>query len=894
MAQTSTINALLGNLITSISGQHSKSPAREQKTIRDSALRTVKAQQYVRTNQFEVESSIDGLIEKFSILNRDDLSSALKARIEELAEASRSKWTPEILSLFLNLSDRPVEKTEVDALKLIRPPTPPEPPLTWEEIEADDPLTGDIWDEVSYSAGSSDEDIVVRRKPNSRRKGSSITQPGKQETQDDLVSPSLLVSPDPDILREIEQSQFWKSSPVLHTTSLSQSDSAFTHRVSELQTIREVLLMLRGLPTSLFGIDEEHSVIFYSADISLENITNSSLDDVLQRFANIGSDLYRLRAWVRKSKSTPLLQAFHASVASRLRSFDKELSNIERDVVAPSIPTTVSVMRIHDTIRNRSRPLLRLGGLVDRVPTHESGFSCLELLYDEICVLQASGDQESYELIARVFFECLKIYLRPVRKWIESGEVGDQDESFFVAVAAGDCAPSALWKDRFKLRMTANGELYAPKFLEPAGRKILNAGKSIVFLRQLSLQHKLPPTLIEPSLDFNDLPGNDSLLSLAPFAELFGSALDNWVKSKYGPASSILCQQLFSHCNLGGYLDALEHVCCSKDGILFQTFADELFQRMDDRQKVWNDRFLLTELARSVFGTLRGIDESRISVRTLQAKGAEQSVKALSGVAIDLNLPWPVLNIVQRTSLPTYQRILRLLLQIYRAKYLLRRDSIILRSSGSTDENTRSSNYFRQRLVWFVDIMFSYVLETVVQPTTSEMRTKLCEADDVDVMVEVHDSFISKLQTQCLFARNLAPIHDTIVSLLDLSVSFTDNQSRRLQRQTNKSRFASVDIRRPRRNHTRRKSQRQEDDISSEDNDEEDENGEGDDDYDADNETSSSRNESYDERLARIQEQFGQLLSFAVAGLKGVSRVGEEVAWEMLAERLEWGVSRAD
>jgi gamma-tubulin complex component 5 len=210
---------------------------------------------------------------------------------------------------------------------------------------------------------------------------------------------------------------------------------------------------------------------------------------------------------------------------------------------------------------------------------------------------------------------------------------------------------------------------------------------------------------------------------------------------------------------------------------------------------------------------------------------------------------------------------------------------MVLRQSGGMDENNRRSNFVRQRLSWFVDILFSYVLESVIQPATAEMRAKMSDADDIDAMISTHEAFISKLQTRCLLSKNLAPIHDTLISLLDLALSYTDNQFRRLNRQTAKSRFQSADRRR-KRAVPRRESP---DELSSD----EDE-GEDDDDYDADNETPSSRNDSYEERLVRIQEQFGQSLGFAVAGLKGVSRVGGEGAWEMLAERLEWGLSRVN
>jgi gamma-tubulin complex component 5 len=611
---------------------------REYKQLRDTAIRNSKAQQYVRTNQFEVEASVNGLIEKFSVLNRDDLAQALKARTEELSEASRSKWTPEILSLFLNLSDRPVEKTNTDALDLLRPPTPPQSPITWEEILAEDPLTGDIWDEVSYSAESSEDELFAEHSSIRSSKAKPSDRPADLDDETDLETSSILVPLSQDILKEIESSQFWKAQPISQNVQTEPYNPSGTQRVSELQAIREVIFMLRGLPTSLFGLDDEHLVVFYSADIGLAEISNSSLNDILQSFANIGSDIYRLRTWARQPQRAALIQSFHASVTSILRQFDLELSRLERDLVAPVRSVAISLLRLHESIQTSSRTLLHLGELVNRIPTQESGFACLELLYDETCTLQASGDPESYESLARIFFECLQMYLRPVRRWIESGELEEHDKNFFVYTANENSPASSLWLDRYALRTNPDGDLYAPKFLQPAGRKILNAGKSIVFLRRLSLLGKVPASMVEPSLGFDEVCQNDLTLSLAPFSEIFNTALDNWVRSKYGPASSILCQQLFAICKLSEFMSALECIYFSSDGIRFQSFSDELFSRLDGRQKVWNDRFLLSELARSVYGNIPCLEEGKISVRTLPVKGAERSMRALSSISIDITV----------------------------------------------------------------------------------------------------------------------------------------------------------------------------------------------------------------------------------------------------------------
>jgi gamma-tubulin complex component 5 len=240
------------------------------------------------------------------------------------------------------------------------------------------------------------------------------------------------------------------------------------------------------------------------------------------------------------------------------------------------------------------------------------------------------------------------------------------------------------------------------------------------------------------------------------------------------------------------------------------------------------------------------------------------------------------LNVIQRASLATYQRIFRLLLQTYRAKFLLRQATVQFRQFDTAGSTNRTSHFVRQRLSWFVDIILFYVTSTVIETASLEMHKSMADAEDIDAMAAVHQKFVTSLQLRCLLAKNLAPIHDSIISILDLVVTYADNQARQFREKVQKSRSSNPGRRRCR--HDKDRSTLYDNASSDEEDDE--------DDYDADSETSSTKDESYDECLQKIQDQFGQLLNFTVAGLRGVGRAGGESSWEMLAERLDWGSDR--
>ncbi|KIW07241.1 uncharacterized protein PV09_02097 [Verruconis gallopava] len=887
MAQTSRINAILGDLVDSFAQLAGDNNPRNLKQSKDLANKQVKAHQYVRTNQFEVESSICGLIEKFSIVNRDDLAEALTKRLDELRTKSKSKWMPELLSLLLNLSDRPDQKSTLEALELLKPPSPPPSPVTWEELDAEEPLTGEVWQDESYSSASDDE-VELTKKSNLYVE----TKATLEEAVTDDILPTITENIPTDDFNKLQAVQFW-----------TQADlgSSQPQRLTELQIIREVLHMLHGLPTSIFAIDEQNTLVYHAANISILQISLSGLNDVLQSFANIGSDLLRLRSWTRKGQKVPLLQAFNHAVSQQLRDFDQKIADIETRFVNPHSAVVISLLKVHREVECFSRPISAISALASSVPEHGGGFICLELLYDQICLLQAAGDDECSRELGHVFFACLNVYLRPISQWMEQGVALDNDESFFISVIDKGSPASTLWHDRYSLRKTNDGELHAPKFLCPSAKKILNAGKSIVFLQHLGkdLRQTTDELTPAPELTYESVVGCSSAVpGLLPFSEQFSTSFVQWIGSKYGPASSILRQQLLASQGLLQYIDTLEHVYFSKDGVLFQTFADELFKRIDGRGRDWSDKFLLSELARRTFSPALGLAKpSNLSVRIAQLNHSAQSVKILSSVLVDLTLPWAIQNIIQRSSIPTYQAVLCLLLQIYRAKALLRTDSYNIRTCGGRSR-ARLAIGIRQKLMWFANTMHSYVTETVAQTATQELRQKLADVEDIDGMCDVHDRFVARLELGCLLAKNLAPIYDSMISMLDLAVAYCGMQNTSMESSGLPERQFRVHSRRGR---TRRRADRDSDE-DDEDDDDDDDDAEDSSILDAEGTEKSSngeetrnkgeQTESYAQRLQTLHDQFSRLLNFTVAGLRGVGRAGGEPAWEMLADSLAGGTNK--
>jgi gamma-tubulin complex component 5 len=169
--------------------------------------------------------------------------------------------------------------------------------------------------------------------------------------------------------------------------------------------------------------------------------------------------------------------------------------------------------------------------------------------------------------------------------------------------------------------------------------------------------------------------------------------------------------------------------------------------------------------------------------------------------------------------------------------------------------------------------LYNYISDLVIGVNTKRMRQDMARAGDIDAMVACHGAYVRKLYDQAMLGKRLELIHKTILSILDLAISLED---------------ARVANAAPSSNLPAKKK------AGSES---EEELGEGSDsDEDAEREEQEfsilpdQGGMPYDERLKGIGKDYERLTRFVIAGLRGVARTGAESMWDVLAEKLEFGL----
>lgn len=757
----------------------------------------------------------------------------MRTRLNDL-QALSSKWHPEILFLLLELSDQPTFNTNLDDLQGWHPLQDKAPALRWETVAKEDGWDQDaaLWKTISYD-DSSDDDLVSDGSLHDSV-ATSDPDPGDGHVVGRTANDLVVQIDNSASFDAVRKAQEWRTMK----PSADESGHVRKTAVDELQVAREVLFMLQGLETTMFDPKCNPMPSFQTSHILWD--THRAL---MNTFSEYGRQLRFLRKFTRGTQDVSHLQAFQDCVAASLADFDAKLSGIHARLAVPSGTVVVSLISLQTELVSWLEPLLSLGSIIGRIAREQNpgAFRYLELLFHEANNAQLGGRQKTYEFLSRTFVDCFNVYLRPIRLWMDEGRLVPDDEMFFVYELSPDVELGELWRSRFKLRKTQDGKLHAPEFLHPAASKILNAGKNLVVLTRLGQAGVAGQQRAshQPLLKYEDVcpPG----LELASFSELFASAFDRWIQSKYGATSATLRDVLHDKCCLPQALEALHCLYLMSDGSAASTFCEDVFERIDMLDPRWADRSALTAIAHDAFGHL--VDSNRLfvsvtdegrSIPVAQAKDLVQA--ALPHIRLTYRLPWPIRMVLSSESNELYQAIFSWILQLKRATYVLHKPRVLDNYWSDHDRWEERALYYlcRSRLLWFCTTMQTYLSSLVLTPNLLSLHQALQAAQDVDTITAVHDAFVKQVVDEACLGDRLRPIRACMVDVLDLATKLEH------ERQVAEEQYIDV--------------------------------------------------------LRTIKADFDKHLRFICEGLKGVARAGSDAPaarWDILADMLQAGGSSA-
>jgi gamma-tubulin complex component 5 len=825
-----------------------------------------------------VYTALDGYEERFRVLNRDGIADALRDRLDALALCS-TKWTPDALHLLLQLADQPVQKSTLTDLDLLKEPEgKPKSRLKWSDIAKEEGWNEDrdLWRNVDFGGYSSDDGFTDHESNASAQ--SENTSPSSVEARYRKQPTDYLDDLHGELdLDDIRVSQAWRSKITTKSPTVRSSKATIT----ELQAIREILFMLSGLDNGLFDSQGKPSL-----NIQLRHASWQIFRSLLVSVSDARRSLSLLRQYVQRQQEMPLLQVFQAAIEKRLRSFDVTVAGLQTHYASIDQDTVVSVLKLLNDLDPHLRLLKCLVDVIAQLEQSEHGrpFLYLELLFDSAHAFQLEGDEGAYCFTGQLFFECFEVYLQPIRLWMESGELVGNDKTFFISSSPVEVPSSQVWANQFMLKRTPQGTLFAPRFLQPAVSKIFTTGKSIVILKLLGKNWRTQEEELEPTTQVDMGATSD----FVPFSEVFRNMFDQWMKSKHHAASTTLKQTLFQACNFWSDLHVLQHIFLMSDGSRSDQFANAIFNNIDILNVSWHDRFNLTEIAREAFDGL--VEPHRLIVSAsqdssaLSVKDVRRTVReGLPSIIITYRLPWLSQIVLSGESLDHYQSVFTFLLQLRRARSELIKHRLV--SSGFAQATIEQHTFYglRAKLLWFCNILQSYLSTLVLRPLISTFLEQLRQAEDVDQMFTTHSAFARRMLDETCLGVKLDPIRQAILDIFDLAIRLQDAcqiESERVEDETQElSRLSIISLSGKTGPKRYIKTSEEEDEtfLCKQDQ----------------SAMTQDTEKPFRQVLGEIRSHLDRHLKFICGGLRGVARAsGTEAAgkWDILAEMLEVGI----
>ena len=707
--------------------------------------------------------------EKCRVFNNEDLADALQLRVQDLASRP-SRWMPEIFAFLLELSDDPINKTRIEDLRALELPKPAEP-LTWAEILREDPLDNSkgVWDNVNFAEESSIDLSSLdggSSSPSRSSAASFVSAPGGEHGLR-----AAKVAPDLAALDTIQRTH------KALKKGLGTESSAGGIIISEVQMMREVLAMLQGLPSPLY-LQDNDSTVRPNEGFGLQNVSAEALKAVLNGFATISNKLHAMRKLVHGRATTPLVQAYQASLENCLRGVHVELSALEQGLLdAQQWPKTLISLDVD--VQRSARLLLYTCSDQETIvgPEDRQSHEILEILYDKVCEAQGLGDRAAYNYTASVFFACLKPYMRSIHLWMTAGELDVTEPSFFIKSTGRDRDRALVWSNMFELVCQQDGKLCAPRFLELASQNILATGKSVHFLRLLGYEQDEAILSQVPEMSFDSVCAYDDPCMLMPFSALFEQAFSTWITQLHRLSSPRLVEVLKSEQGLLEHLDALNYVYLGRNGAVQSHVASRIYDRIKRRKRRWYDECAITDIYQQALSQVNSVDMWRLSAKidvVDEGKAPPRPIRSLEDLNLEYSLPWAIKTIIPTSSLHVYQRVAVLLLQTECA-----RQSVFSLPPNDTHRfrpfrNTKGSLVLqlRHRLRSFMQSWLSYLSLCVLPSAVTGMNRIVDEAEDLDSMVQGLEAELNQLQQRCLLSESQHSAHQTLLSVLDLALVF--------------------------------------------------------------------------------------------------------------------------
>ncbi|XP_028757687.1 uncharacterized protein LOC114716793 isoform X2 [Neltuma alba] len=322
-----------------------------------------------------------------------------------------------------------------------------------------------------------------------------------------------------------------------------------------------------------------------------------------------------------------------------------------------------------------------------------------------------------------------------------------------------------------------------------------------------SFQDELPVSELLPFQRNSTLPSrvllwmqNIDLRATPPPLVIMQHCLTAYIQKQVDYVGRHILLKLMDEWRLMDELAVLRAIYLLGSGDLLQHFLTVIFNKLD-KGETWDDDFELnTILQESIRNSADRLllstpdslvvsityslsvdsDEQPATVSTPRKSHAHSfGIDGLDMLKFTYKVPWPLELIANTEAIKKYNQVMRFLLKVKRAKFVL--DKVrrwMWKGRGSAANNSKHHWLVEQKLLQFVDAFHQYVMDRVYHSAWRELCEGMTAAKSLDEVIEVHEAYMLSIQRQCFVVPDKlwALIASRINSILGLALDFYNIQ----------------------------------------------------------------------------------------------------------------------
>uniref|UniRef100_T1JNK7 Uncharacterized protein n=1 Tax=Strigamia maritima TaxID=126957 RepID=T1JNK7_STRMM len=357
-------------------------------------------------------------------------------------------------------------------------------------------------------------------------------------------------------------------------------------------------------------------------------------------------------------------------------------------------------------------------------------------------------------------------------RWIFDGELEDQYSEFFVA-ADPTVSDDKLWHDKYKLRKSM-----VPNIISMSqAKKILSAGKSINFLRQVCQ-------------DPTPLKGRDAIRDSLDCNTYQEGYLQNIVEMAYKETSRRLLDVMQTKYKFMDHLKVVANTFSLGQGDFIRHLMDILESDLSKPACQLYRHNLSGSLEAAIRATNAQFDDpdilKRLDVRLLEVSPGDFGWDVFS---LDYHVDGPIGTVFSPSVVMTYLRLFNALWRAKRMEYVLSNiwksqmsHGRILRIIPELNPVLHQCYMLASEMVHFVQQIQYYITFEVMECSWDVLERKVKSAEDLDEIIAAHEEFLETIMARALLDDESKELLTQLRAIYDLIIQLQTIQEQLCQR----------------------------------------------------------------------------------------------------------------